>query len=253
MIYDTHAHLQSSLFDHDIDEVIKRAEQSGIGKILNCATEPSDWESCRKLTETFPICAHAIGIHPWYVPENYRSVLNSITDSDFMNASAIGEIGLDQRFGKIPHDIQSDCFEQQVIIAKMKNLPIMIHCIGAWNTLFAVIDKLHFTRGGIIHNFNGSPELVNECVRRNLSISMGATLTYRDSQKRAKALKTAWPNHFLLETDSPDIPPREQSEKRNEPAFIIHALQAASEILEKSTEEIANQTSANAFHLFAEK
>ena len=105
-------------------------------------------------------------------------------------------------------------------------------------------------RGGIVHNFNGSAELAEDLIRHGLSFSLGGILTYRDSKKRALMLKKIWPDHFLLETDSPDIPPSEKKGEVNEPANIQYNLRAASEILGVPEEIIAEKTTENAKRIF---
>lgn len=82
-----------------------------------------------------------------------------------------------------------------------------------------------------------------------LSFSMGGTLTYRNSNKRAEVLKKIYPYNFLLETDSPDIPPV-GIEKPNVPSNILFNLEAAGEILGVRIEEIAEKTTENAVRIF---
>ena len=103
--------------------------------------------------------------------------------------------------------------------------------------------------GGIIHSFSGSVEVAELLIPHGISFSLGGILTYRNSKKRVKLLQRIYPDYFLLETDSPDIPPV-QMEKPNVPANIIYNLKAAAEIVEKSEDEVAKATTQNAIGLF---
>jgi TatD DNase family protein len=147
-------------------------------------------------------------------------------------------------------DIQIRIFRKQLSIAADLGLPSIIHCMGAWSELDSALKAVPVKRGGIIHNFNGSEELARSLSKLGISFSMGGTLTYRDSVKRERMLKSIYPDHFLLETDSPDIPPIEKRGLTNEPAYIRYSLSAASEILSVSEELIAESTSRNADNIF---
>jgi TatD DNase family protein len=249
-IIDVHCHLQASAFNTDIGKVIEDAHNAGVVAFINSATEPSDWQSCRELQSRFKDCHYALGIHPWYISEGDELFLDSLNDTDYSGAIAIGEIGLDKKFSKIDLEIQQKIFCLQLDRARSLNLPVVIHCIGAWSELIECLDRIPVPRGGVVHNFNGSAELAQSLMRKGLSFSLGGTLTYRDSSKRAAMLQSIYPDHLMLETDSPDIPPIEKPKVRNEPSFIRYTLAAASEILGTDQEIIANITTRNAGRMF---
>lgn len=249
LIADAHCHLQSKYFDGIRNDVIARAESAGVMKMLNCATEPSDWNDCRILSAEHDSCMTALGIHPWYIPDTALEYLNRLTAEDFSGAAAIGEIGLDKRNG-LDFEKQTAVFRKQIEIAHELDLPAVVHCVAAFQEIIAELKRCPLPRGMVIHNYNGSAELAEDLAVYNVYFSMGGTLTYRDSNKRAVALKAVYPERFLLETDSPDIPPREKSGTVNEPANIIYNLKAASEILGVSEDEIAGQTLKNFKQLF---
>ena len=97
----------------------------------------------------------------------------------------------------------------------------------------------------------GAPvEIADELVKLGISFSMGGVLTYRNSRKRSEVVKRIYPDHFMLETDSPDIPPVEARGGLHVPANIIHNLKAASEILGVSEEKVAERTTENASRMF---
>jgi TatD DNase family protein len=246
---DAHCHLQSKHFDGGRDEVIARAETAGVVHMLNCATEPSDWGACRVLSKEHSSCLFALGIHPWYIPDQALEFLARLALNDFSGAKAVGEIGLDKRSGS---DIgkQTAVFRKQFEIAHELDLPAVLHCVSAFQEIIAELKRCPLRKGALIHNYNGSAELAKDLMKHNIYFSMGGTLTYRDSQKRAEALKAIYPERFLLETDSPDIPPAEKRGTVNEPSNIIYNLKAAAEILSISEEEIAEQTYLNFKRLF---
>lgn len=249
-LIDVHCHLQSDVLRPRLSRIISDAEAVGIEKFITCATAPDDWNACRDVSSGYECVSFALGIHPWYIPDNAVSFLDSLSESDFTGAVAIGETGLDSRHPKHPMDLQILIFRKQLELASDLNLPVIIHCMGAWQELHHELKSHPLRQGGIIHNFNGSRELADTFTGFGISFSIGGTLTYRDSVKRADMIRSIYPDNLLLETDSPDIPPREKKGMINEPSNIIYALKAASEILCVDENDIAETTSKNADRLF---
>ena len=249
-LVDVHCHLQADVFKNTIDDVVSRAESAGVSVMITNAAQPDDWDACRSLAARFDSVHFALGIHPWYIPSGAKAFLSACSEKDFSGAVALGEIGLDRTTERVPLELQIDILRIQLDIAHDLKLPVILHCRGAWGELFSLLKKRPLAAGGVVHAFSGSEELAADLVRFGLSLSIGGTLTYRDSQKRARVLKKIYPAHFMLETDSPDILPREKDAYPNEPANILYNLYAASEILAQSRETVAAATSENARMLF---
>lgn len=249
-LIDVHCHLQSDVLRSHLSRIISDAASVGVEKLITCATSPDDWVSCRDVRSEYECVSFALGIHPWYIPDNAKSFLDTLGESDFTGAVAIGETGLDSRHPKYPMDLQILIFRKQLEIASDMNLPVIIHCMSAWQELHQELKSHPLRRGGIIHNFNGSKELADTFIGLGLSFSIGGTLTYRDSVKRADMIRSIYPENLLFETDSPDIPPREKKGMINEPSNMKYVLKAASEILSEEEHRIAETTSNNADRIF---
>jgi len=250
-LVDAHCHLESGHFVNDLDRVIGEARDAGIVKLLTSSITPDQWDLSREIASRFGEVEFAMGIHPWYIQERYREDIRGLYAARELGASAIGEIGLDRKSEIVPFAIQMEFFEAQVAAARETDLPVIIHCRGAFNELIESLRRIGPPRaGGIIHAFSGSPELAAELIRLGLSFSMGGTLTYRNSRKRAAVLKKIYPGHFLLETDSPDIPPVQMRGEINRPSYIRYNLEAAAKITGDSAEKVAEITTANAARIF---
>ena len=192
----------------------------------------------------------ALGIHPWYIPDDAEEFLSALSDTDFLGASAIGEIGLDTADEKIPLERQIRVFEAQLALAEAMRLPSVVHCRGAFSELMQCAERIGISRGAVIHAFNGSAELAKDLGRRGFSFSFGGVLTFKDSQKRAAMLRSVYPERFLVETDSPDIPVAGRKGERNEPARIVDIIEAAASILGEPEERVAETAFSNAKRLF---
>jgi TatD DNase family protein len=253
-LVDAHCHLESDHFRNDLDGVIERARAAGIVKLITASITPDQWPVSRALAGRYPEVEFAMGIHPWYINESFHDAIPSLADAKKLGAAAIGEIGLDRKNEITRFDLQVDFFEKQLAIAREINLPVVIHCRGAFNEMLVSLRRIGApAAGGIIHSFSGSPELAEELMRFGLSFSMGGTLTFRNSKKRASVLERIYPGHFLLETDSPDIPPVQKHGEVNYPHYITYNLQAAAETIGVTVEEIAEHTTRNAERIFSLK
>lgn len=138
----------------------------------------------------------AAGIHPWDV-EN-----SSIDESIFQGAQAIGEIGLDYAC-KVNRQRQEEFFKQQLLIAQRLKLPVVIHCVRAFEQVLKILQS-YTLRGVIFHGFIGSKELATEVIKRGYFLSFGE-LTFR-SQKTIEALRNTPLENLFLETDVSDTP-----------------------------------------------
>ena len=249
-LVDCHCHLESPELLQNIDAVIAQAAASGIVKLITSSVSSDEWSISRSLSERFEQVEYSAGVHPWYVTEKDLSVMELLHSETKKGMIAVGEIGLDKKITSPVFDLQYKVFEKQLRFAVDCNLPVIIHCRGAFNELVDCINSTGVPkRGGIVHAFSGSVEIAETLIQKGLSFSMGGTLTYRNSKKRSDVLHRIYPEHFMLETDSPDIPPA-GAEKPNMPHNIRLFLAAASEILGISEEKIAESTTLNASRIF---
>lgn len=248
-LVDVHCHLENDFFQSNLDETLSFARRAGVRKLITASAYPAQWSLSAELARRYEAVEFAVGIHPWYCPESVDSHLASLA-SAALGAVAIGEIGLDAKTQRYPMARQLDILIPQLELARDLELPVVLHCRGAFNELLMLLRKYGPERGGVVHNFSGSPELAEELIQHGFSFSMGGVLTWRNSPKRARLLRAIYRDHFMLETDAPDIPPVEARGTPNTPANILYVLRAASEILERPAEEIAAMTTRNAARLF---
>jgi len=250
-LVDVHCHLESDLYEGKLDSIVEGATAAGLVRMITCAITPGQWELSRSLAERYPSVAYALGVHPWYIRESDFAAVDALPEAALRGAVAIGEAGLDRKVKTPSFDVQLRIFTRQLIIARELNLPVILHCRGAYNELITCLRQAGLPEaGGIIHSFSGSLEIAEELMKLGMSFSMGGVLTYRNSKKRSEVLKRIYPDHFMLETDSPDIPPVETRGTLHVPANIIYNLRAAAEILGEPEEKIAERTTDNAFRLF---
>lgn len=250
-VIDVHCHLENEQFDADRAALLDAARAAGVAGWVTAAWQPQVWADSRRVAREHQGVLCALGMHPWYVRDEHRELLDALGEALQQGAAAVGEIGLDSRIDGVPMPLQEALFVAQLGLARDLNLPVVVHCRGAFNELLRVARAVGLpSRGGVIHAFSGSPELADDLIAAGFSMSLGGALTYRNSRKRERVLRRIFPDHFMLETDCPDLPPIEAGSGRNEPANIVYNLRAAAELLCETEERVAAATSANAARMF---
>jgi len=248
-LVDSHCHLEAPEFSGILDTVISDAEQAGVVKLITSSVTADEWALSRSISDKYKSVEYSIGIHPWFVTENDLDIKSKLEAAGTGHV-AVGEIGLDRKIESPPFELQVRVFEEQMKFAVDVNLPVIIHCRGAFNELIESINRTGVpARGGIIHAFSGSREIAEALIKKGLSFSMGGTLTYKPGRKKIDTMKAIYPEHFLLETDSPDIPPV-GTEKPNVPSNILLNLKGAANLTGRPEEEIAETATENAKRIF---
>ena len=261
MFIDSHAHLEMEQFDTDREQMIARARETGIEKIvaIGSGTGPGSLDCGIQLAEQHEFIYATIGIHP------HEARL--ATEADFQeleqlaNATKViawGEIGLDYFYDHSPREIQQQVFVQQMEMAKAAKLPIVIHCRpsenseNAWDDCLDLLER-HWrssSLGGILHCFTGSWPHAKRALDLGFMISFAGNITFPKAQSIRDAAKEVPLERLLIETDSPFLAPVPYRGKRNEPAFVKEVARQLGELRVLSTDEAGHLTAANFYHFF---
>jgi TatD DNase family protein len=253
MFIDTHTHLYSSQFDSDREDMIQRAFDVGVEKILLPNIDLESITGMYDLEQKYPKnCFAMMGLHPCSVHENYEEVLTKIKKELYSRKFiAIGEIGIDLYWDKTYLIEQKKAFAMQIEWAKELNLPIVIHARDSFQEIFEVLDQHNDLKlKGIFHCFSGG---INEIEKirsyGNFIFGIGGVLTFKKSGLD-EIIKTLSLSEIVLETDSPYLAPTPYRGKRNESAYIPIIANRLSDIFETSIENIAKITTENAKKCF---
>ncbi|MFC1668828.1 TatD family hydrolase [Spirochaetota bacterium] len=250
-LIDVHSHLESDKLWNNLDNIIDDAKKTGIVKIITSSVDPKQWEQSALLAGKYGEVEYSLGIHPWYASLSDLDSIEELVNAKSRGAIAIGEIGLDKKIDNPSLEVQSKVFNRQLEIAGEINLPVIIHCRGAFTELIESIKKTGLPEaGGVVHAFSGSREIAEELIKLGLSFSLGGTLTFKLSKKRIAMINRIYPDYFMLETDSPDILPMQINEGPNVPSNILFNLKSAAEILGVPEEEVAQTATDNAIKMF---
>jgi TatD DNase family protein len=253
MYIDTHTHLYSSQFDEDRIDVIERAINLGVEKLLLPNIDRDSVDKMFALQQRFPEnCYPMIGLHPCSVGENWKDELLFLKGHlDSTKCIAVGEIGIDLYWDKTYQKEQEYAFIEQVNWAKSLNLPIVIHARDSFPQIFSLLDEVNDDQlRGVFHCFTGTEEDVLK-IRSygGFMFGIGGVLTFKKSGLDV-VVKQIPLNEIILETDSPYLAPNPHRGKRNESAYIPLIADKLSDVFEASEKEIARITTENAVRLF---
>lgn len=255
MLTDTHTHLNAEQFDEDRDQVIERALEAGVTRMVNIGFNRETIPSSIALAEQYDFIYSAVGWHPVDAidmqPEDLEWI-ESLCKHD--KVVAIGEIGLDYHWDKSPKDVQNRVFREQIRLARKLGMPIIIHNRDAHHDILQVLREEKASEvGGIMHCFSGSWETAKQCLDMNFHISFGGPVTFKNAKQPKEVLAQVPLDRLLIETDSPYLTPHPYRGKRNESAYVRLVAETAAEIRGLSLEELAQITTANAVRLLGLK
>lgn len=253
ILTDTHTHLYSSQFDEDRTEAINTCIENGISRLFLPNIDSSSIDGMLALEKEFPNnCFAMMGLHPCSVKENYKEEL-ALAEKwlNKRNFCAIGEIGVDLYWDKSTLAIQQDAFRTQIMWAKERNLPFVIHCRDAFDEIFEIMDELNDEKmRGIFHCFTGSLEQANHIINYgDFKLGIGGVVTFKNAGLD-KVVEQIDLKHLVLETDSPYLAPVPYRGKRNESSYLLNIAEKVSDLHQVSIEDVAKITTANSKEVF---
>jgi TatD DNase family protein len=256
---DSHCHLTLPEFEGDFEDVLRRATEAGVTKLLVPGIDLESSARAVSLSDRYPQIYAAVGIHPHaastWGPDSERHLVGLLRSERVV---AIGEIGLDYHRRLSPPDAQRVAFQAQLRIAAERGLPVVIH------NRQAIEDVLELSlewaaqltgdlagRAGVMHAFSADVDSASRAVQAGFYIGIAGPITYPNAQDRRDLALRMPMNRLLVETDSPALPPQPFRGKRNEPSYVKIVAQKLAEVRGFPLDETARITSENASILFS--
>lgn len=256
MLIDTHAHLNDTDILKDIEDVLSRARDAGVEKIIVPATNLKSSYEVIELSKKYSMLYSAIGIHPNDLSdfdEKQLSELEKLISNE--KVVAIGEIGLDYYWKPYNKELQHYVLQSQFRLAKDKNLPVILHNRESSDDIMKLI-KDEYDNGklrGQFHSFSGDLKMAKKCVELGFYISFTGNITYKPNERTLLALEVlnyAPLENLLLETDSPYLSPIPKRGKLNEPSYLKYTAEKIAQLKNIEFDDLAKMTTENAVRLF---
>lgn len=258
-LIDIGANLAHDSFDDDREDVLRRAAEAGVTRIIVTGSSEQSNRDAVGLAAAHPGVLYATaGMHPHHASEYDSNCADQIRQlAEDGKVVAVGECGLDYFRNFSPRDAQLDAFRAQLQIAADTGLPVFLHQRDAHDDFVEVLEPaLPNLSRAVAHCFTGEGESLREYLAMNLWIGITGWIC---DERRGAHLKEIVPlipdDRLLIETDAPYLLPRTISPKpksrRNEPAFLVEVLRVVAAARGQSEEHVANITAANATRFFA--
>ncbi|MEZ6142855.1 MAG: TatD family hydrolase [Zavarzinella sp.] len=253
-LFDTHAHLDDDRFGKDLPEVVQRATEAGVIRIITIGIDVATSRANLALVEQHPLLRAAVGIQPNHVAEavqgDWEVILQLAADPKVV---AIGETGLDRYWDRAPFPLQEDYFCRHLELSYQLKKPVIIHCREAEEDIICTCEPFfaqHGTVHGVLHSYTGNLPCALRGVEMGLYVSFAGMLTYNSAENVREVAKEIPLDRLLIETDAPYLAPVPKRGKRNEPAFVAHTAEFMANLRGISVRELCDLTTHNAQTLF---
>jgi TatD DNase family protein len=251
-LVDTHCHLYAEEFLEDKAELILRAKDAGVYRILLPNIDSSSMDVMLEMERDNPGYCHAMmGIHPCYVKDDVEEQLEVVRDwINVRRFIGIGEIGLDFYWDLTFREQQYEAFRKQLKWAMEKDWPVSINSRESLRECIDEVKRIGNGRvRGIFHCFGGSVEEAQEIMEMGMFLGIGGVLTFKKSGI-AEVIQQVGLERVVLETDAPYLAPVPFRGKRNEPAYVRLVAEKLAEVMGKTVDEVAVITTRNADLVF---
>ncbi|MDI6453507.1 TatD family hydrolase [Peloplasma aerotolerans] len=248
MIVDTHAHLNTEEYVHDIDEVLEEAQIHGVSKVIVIGMDEASNQRAIELAKTHKMLFATVGVHPAYVDTTTTNHLEALLEEE--KVVAIGECGLDLHWKQDNIKKQKEIFIQQIELAVKTKLPLIIHTRDSFEETYQCLLPYKGQVTGVFHCFSSNLEDAKRAIDLGFYIGIDGPITFKKAYDLVDVVKNTDLSYILVETDSPYLSPMPYRGKRNEPAYTKHVVKKIAELKKMTYREVSNQTTSNAHKLF---
>jgi TatD DNase family protein len=253
MLVDSHCHLDFPHLSEQMEDVLARAADAGVGTMVTICTRVRRFEQILAIAEAHDNIWCSVGTHPHYADEERDIPVEQIVElARHPKVVAIGEAGLDYFRDNAPRDDQERGFRNHIAAARETGLPLVIHTRAADDDTAAILED-EMAKGAfsaVLHCFTAGPELARRGVELGLYVSFSGVLTFKKSDELRAIAAEVPDDRVLVETDAPYLAPEPMRGKKNEPAWVAHTASKLAEVKSLSEQEIADVTTANFHRLF---
>ena len=250
---DSHCHINDEAFLGKEADYVLEASKVGVNKFLVVGCDLKMSQKAVEIANRFDCCFAAVGIHPSdskNAGENDLELIEKLAKDN--KVIAIGEIGLDYYWDKEENikQKQKEYFIKQIEIANKLNLPISIHCRDAYEDCLNILKEHRVNRGGIMHCYGGSKEMMPEFTKLGFLLGIGGTVTFKNAVRIKEVAACVDNDKYLLETDAPYLAPTPHRGEQNHSKYLALIRSQIASLRNVSEEQIENETTNNFNKLF---
>jgi TatD DNase family protein len=261
MLIDTHCHLTYDDLAVQVDPVLRRAQEAGVGRVIAIAETVADAGAALALMESRPQVLLVAGTHPHKAGQVTLDELDALadlhhgrwgSDGPLKRLVAVGETGLDLHYDFATPRQQESVFRSQLDLACATNRPVVVHAREAEDRVCDILaDYPGLTDRVVFHCFSGAPDLARRILDMGFWLSFTGVVTFKNADATRSAARMTPDDRLLIETDAPFLSPEPVRKQRPcEPAFVAHTARFLAELRGVSFETLAATTTANAQRFF---
>jgi len=254
VLVDSHCHLDFPDFAEELDDIVNRATDAGLGRIVTICTRVKKFDDVLAIAEKYEPVYCSVGTHPHNADEELDVTADQlITLCDHPKVVAIGEAGLDYYYDNAPREAQATGLRVHIDAARRTRLPLVIHSRDADQHMMDILEE-EMGRGAfpaVLHCFSSGRDLAQKGIELGLYVSFSGILTFKRSDELREIAAELPLDRLLVETDAPYLAPMPHRGKRNEPAYVVNTAKTLAETMGVSQEQIHQATTDNFFRLFS--
>ncbi len=254
LITDSHCHLDFTDFEGELPDILARAAEAGVHRMVTICTRLRNELGVRALAEANSQVFYAAGTHPMSAAEEPLATVDElIALTAHPKMIGIGETGLDYHYTAESMEIQKQSLRVHIEAAQRTGLPLIIHARAADNDMIDILSAEYRNApySCVMHCYCSGPELAQTCVDLGFYLSMSGIATFPKSQEVRDIFAAAPIEQILVETDSPYLAPVPRRGKRNEPAYTAYTADVGADVFGMDIADFAAQTESNFERLFS--
>lgn len=246
---DSHCHFDFEIFDPDRDGHWQLLQQWGCAGLVIPGIGVKQWSKLVSVCKQKP-WFYALGLHPYFLAEqgdNDMVALETCLGQQQQSSQlvAVGEFGLDFALPVQSHAQQVWQCEQQLRLAQRFKLPIILHVRKAYDEICAIVRRMGFDQGGIVHAFSGSYQQAQALLALGFKLGIGGALSHNRANKLRHTVSRLHLQDMVLETDAPDMRPAFWQSARNSPLSLLMLAQIVASLQQCSLDDVILSSNNN--------
>jgi len=251
---DSHCHLDFPGLVEETADVVARAADAGVHRMVTICTRLRNEPAVRAIAEAHAPVFYAAGAHPMSAAEEPLATLDELVAlTRHPKMVGIGETGLDYHYTAESAEVQRTSLRLHIEAAQETGLPLIIHARDADADMAAILEEGHARApySCVMHCFSSGADLARRALDLGFYLSMSGIAAFPKSGALRDIFAAAPVDRVLVETDSPYLAPPPHRGKRNEPAYVAHTARVGAEVYGLSYDAFCAATEANFDRLFA--
>ena len=252
-MFDTHVNLHAEAYEDDLDEVLTRAREAGVSRMLAICERLDSFPRVKAIADENEDIWCSVGTHPHHAKDFTDTVASDlVTRANDPKVVAIGETGMDLHYGYSPQDQQEASFRTHISAARETGLPLIVHTREA-DDLTADILEDETAKGAfpiLLHCYTGGPDLCQRGLALGAYVSVSGILSFKSAKEVRVVIKDVPLDRVILETDCPYLTPMPYRGRRNEPSYLPYVADALADLHGLSREDVGAMCEANSLRLF---